>query len=98
MNTNGHECRKTGDANGGKLLAKEEVFQIVSCALEILNTLGQPIVEKPYENSLVIEFGLRDIPFQQQPVFDLLYKGHKVGFFIPDLIALRVSYCRHEGD
>jgi GxxExxY protein len=26
-------------------------------------------------------------PFQQQPLFDVLYKGHKVGLFIPDLIA-----------
>ena len=25
--------------------------------------------------------------FQQQAVFDVLYKGHKVGLFIPDLIA-----------
>jgi GxxExxY protein len=88
MNTNGHQCGKTRvDANGGKLLAKEEVFQIVGCALEVLNTLGHGIVEKPYENSLVVEFGLRGIPFQQQSAFDLLYKGHKVGFFIPDLIA-----------
>src|SRR5438045_694070 len=88
MNTNGHECRKTPvDPNGGKLLAKEEVFEIVGCALEVLNTLGHGFVEKPYENSLVVEFGLRNIPFQQQPLLDLLYKGHKVGFFIPDLIA-----------
>ena len=27
------------DTNNGKLLAKEEVFQIVSCAIEVLNAL-----------------------------------------------------------
>ena len=27
------------------------------------------------------------IPFRQQPSFGVLYKGHKVGLFIPDLIA-----------
>jgi GxxExxY protein len=75
------------DTNSGKLFAKEEVFQIVGSAIEVLNTLGHGIIEKPYENSLVVEFGLRDIPFQQQPVFDVLYKGHKVGLFIPDLIT-----------
>jgi GxxExxY protein len=45
------------------------------------------LVEKPYENALVVEFGLRKIPFRQQPSFDVLYKGHRVGLFIPDLIA-----------
>jgi GxxExxY protein len=34
-----------------------------------------------------VEFGLRGIPFRQQPPFDVLYKGEKVGLFIPDLIA-----------
>jgi len=35
----------------------------------------------------VVEFGLRNIPLRQQPLFDVLYKGHQVGLFIPDLIA-----------
>src|ERR1700730_6476582 len=75
------------DTNSGKLLAIEEVFQIVCCAIEVLNALGHGWVEKPYENALAVEFGLRNISFQQQPAFDVLYKGHKVGLFIPDLIA-----------
>ncbi|MDP9187613.1 MAG: GxxExxY protein [Verrucomicrobiota bacterium] len=75
------------DTNDDKLLYKDEVFQIVGCAIEVLNTLGHGIVEKPYENALVVEFGLRAIPFRQQPVFDVLYKSTKVGLFVPDLIA-----------
>src|SRR2546421_921272 len=75
------------DSSGKKLLFKNEVYQIVACAIEVLNALGHGIVEKPYENALVVEFGLRNIPFRQQPSFDVLYKGHKVGLFIPDLIA-----------
>src|SRR6266702_3422494 len=75
------------DTNDEKLLLKDEVFQVVGCAIEVLNTLGHGLVEKPYENALVVEFGLRKIPFQQQPSFDVLYKGQKVGLFIPDLIA-----------
>jgi GxxExxY protein len=73
--------------NDDKLLYRDEVFQIVGCAIEVLNTLGRGILEKPYENALVVEFGLRNIPFRQQPVFDVLYKGNKVGLFAPDLIA-----------
>src|SRR5438067_506830 len=75
------------DTNNEKLLAKEEVFQIVGCAIEVLNTLGHGLLEKPYENALAVEFGMRNIPFRQQPLFDVLYKGQKVGLFIHDLIA-----------
>ena len=73
--------------NDDKLLYKDEVFQMVGCAIEVLNTLGHGIAEKPYENALVVEFRIREIPFRQQPVFDVLYKGNKVGLFVPDLIA-----------
>ncbi len=41
MNTNKHE-----------LLLKEEVLQIVGCAMEVLNTLGHGLLEKPYESEL----------------------------------------------
>ena len=76
------------DTNRGEvLLLKTEVFRIVGCAIETLNTLGHGLLEKPYENALVVEFGLRKIPFRQQPSFDVLYKGQKVGVFVPDLIA-----------
>ena len=75
------------DTNEDKPLLKQEVFQIVGSAIEVLNTLGNGLIEKPYENALVVEFGLRKIPFRQQPSFDVLYKGHKIGLFVPDLIA-----------
>jgi len=79
MDTNVHEDEK--------LLFREEVFQTVGCAIEVLNTLGHGLVEKPYENALVVEFRLRQIPFPQQPAFDVLYKSQRVGTFVPDLIA-----------
>ena len=75
------------DTNSEKLLLKDEVFQVVGCAIEILNTIGHGLVEKPYENALVIEFLLRKIPFRQQPSYNVLYKGHKIGLFVPDLIV-----------
>ncbi|HSY18908.1 MAG TPA: GxxExxY protein [Candidatus Acidoferrales bacterium] len=70
-----------------KLLLKDEVYQIVGSAIEVLNEIGHGLHEKPYENALVVEFGIRKVPFQQQVGFDVLYKGHKVGLFIPDLLA-----------
>src|SRR4030095_15279555 len=73
--------------NHQKLLLKDEVFQIIGCAVEVLNTLGHGLVEKPYENALVVEFSLRKIPFKQQPAFDVLYKSQQIGLFVPDLIV-----------
>ena len=80
MDTNRHESEN-------KLLLKDEVFQIVGSAIEVLNEIGHGLHEKPYENALVVEFGIRNIPFTRQPNYDVLYKGHKVGLFVPDLIA-----------
>jgi len=66
---------------------KKKFFKLLGCAIEVLNTLGHGLLEKPYENALAVEFGLRNIPFRQQPLFDVRYKEHKIGLFIPDLIA-----------
>ena len=75
------------NANERELLLKDEVFEVVGCAMEVLNELGHGLLEKPYENALVIEFGLRGIPFRQQPRFDVLYKSVSVGEYVPDLIT-----------
>jgi len=83
---NNHEWTRIG-TNEEKLLFKDEVIQIIGCAIEVLNTLGHGIVEKPYENAMVVEFALRQIPFKQQPAFDVLYKGQRVGAFVPDLVV-----------
>ena len=79
MDTNEHE--------GRKLLHGELVYAIVGCAFEVLRNIGPGLHEKPCENALVVEFGLRGIPFEQQRRFDVLYKGVRVSEFVPDLIA-----------
>ena len=76
MHTNQHE-----------LLLKDEVYRVVGCAIEVQNILGHGLLEKSYENALVVEFGLRAIPVSQQKRIDVLYKNVKVGDYIPDLIA-----------
>jgi len=47
------------DANGRELILKAEVFEVVGCAMEVLNALGHGLLEKPYENALVVEFGIK---------------------------------------
>jgi GxxExxY protein len=76
MNTNEHE-----------LILKEEVFDVVGCAMEVLNALGHGLLEKPYENALVVELGLKNIPVQQQFHYKVMYKDVQVGEYIPDLIT-----------
>src|SRR5262249_35031663 len=49
--------------------------------------LGHGLHEKPYENALVVELGLKTIPLVQQPRYDIHYKQVKVGEYVPDLIA-----------
>lgn len=66
---------------------KAESELIIGCIIEAHNRLGFGFHEKPYENALVVEFGIRKIPWEQQKRFDLVYKERKVGDFIPDLIV-----------
>ena len=83
MNTNTHQ---SGTASGN-LVLKDEVYQLIGCALEVLNGVGHGLHEKIYENALVVEFKLRGITFDQQRRFDVIYKTVTVGEFVPDLIT-----------
>ena len=66
---------------------EELTRKIIGCSIEILNGLGHGLLEKPYENALVAEFGLRGIAYRQQPRYDVMYKDVAVGEYIPDLIV-----------
>ena len=69
------------------LLLRDEVFRIVGAAMEVLNSLGHGLHEKPYENALVVELGLLNIPFTQQTRFPVIYKNVQVSEYVPDLIV-----------
>ena len=75
------------DADGHGLILKAETEAVIGCAFEVLKELGHGLLEKPYENALVVEFGLRGIQCEQQRRYDVLYKAVKVGEYVPDLIA-----------
>jgi GxxExxY protein len=83
MDTNEHEF----GGSSSKLLLKDEVYQVVGCAMEVLNGIGRGLHEKIYENAQVVEFKLRGIAFDQQRRFPVSYKGVQVGEFVPDLIT-----------
>lgn len=94
MNTNEHEPRMNTNkheplmnTNKHELKYEKEVYEIVSCAMEVLNVLGHGLLEKPYENALAVEFNLRNIPFIQQKHFPVIYKNVQVGEYAPDFIV-----------
>jgi GxxExxY protein len=65
----------------------ELTFVIIGAAMEVLNGIGHGLHEKPYENALVVELGLRKLAVDQQCRFDVKYKGIIVSDFVPDLIV-----------
>ena len=84
MDTNRHESEGVGEH---ALLHGQLVYDVVGCALEVLGELGHGLNEKTYENAMVVEFGLREIPYDQQKKYDVRYKSVKVSEFIPDLLV-----------
>ena len=75
------------DTDEREILLKEETHTVVGCAFEVQNELGHGLREKTYERALVVEFGRRDIPCDQQREFEVFYKGVKIDTFIPDLMC-----------
>ena len=45
------------------------------------------LLEKTYENALIVEFGIRGIGYQQQRRHEVVYKDSVVGEYVPDIIA-----------
>lgn len=81
MDTNGHECF------ADDLLHGSLVYSIIGSALEVLKELGHGLHEKPYERAMIVELRHRRHTIHQQRCFQIEYKGHHVGEFIPDLIV-----------
>ncbi len=70
-----------------KLILKSETEKIIGFAFDVLNEVGPGLNEKIYENSLTVLFKQNDVAFDQQRRFPVLFRGVKVGEFIPDLIV-----------
>jgi len=70
-----------------KLILKAETEQVIGFAFAVPNEIGHGLLEKIYENSLVVLFKQNGIAFDQQRRFPVLFRGVQVGEFVPDLIA-----------
>jgi len=70
-----------------EILYRDEVHQVIGCAIEVLNGIGHGFHEKIYEQALTVEFNLRGIPYEQQKPFGIVYKGEMIGTYVPDLVC-----------
>jgi GxxExxY protein len=58
---------------------------IIGCAYKVHNILGPGFLETIYENALKIELEKISIAARQQHELRVLYEGHNVGTYYPDL-------------
>ena len=68
-------------------LYKDLTREIIGAAMEVHSTLGCGFLESVYEESLAVEFGLRDIQFERQKTLDVFYKEERVKQFICDFLV-----------
>jgi len=76
------------NTNKGEIILKDEVYTIVSAALEVSNELGAGFLEGVYQEALELELTMRGVPFQAQVPVQIAYKGHVLlKEYVPDLIC-----------
>ena len=73
------------NANRRELIEKEMTFQVVGCAMTVLNELGHGLREKTYERALCVELKHQGILFQQQHSYPVYYRDEHIDDYIPDL-------------
>ena len=57
------------------LLYKEEVYKIIGAAMEVHSVLGHGFLEPVYQEALSLELFSRNIPFEQEKLINIEYKG-----------------------
>ncbi len=65
--------------------------EVIGAAIEVHRHLGPGFLEGIYEEALVVELAMRQIPFERQRPIAVKYKAHAIGEGRVDLLVL-VSY------
>jgi GxxExxY protein len=58
------------------IVHQEESYRIVGACFEVYNELGCGFLEPVYHECLMLEFGMREIPFRSKADLELRYKDH----------------------
>ncbi len=71
-----------------EIVFREESYRIMGACFEVYNEMGCGFLEAVYQESLSLEFRDQAIPFIDQKVLELRYKGHKLeAIYKPDFIC-----------
>ena len=66
-------------------LIDDQIYKVVGAAMTVHTTIGYGLREKTYERALCVELDHLDIPYSQQTIYPVLYRGVKIDEYIPDL-------------
>ena len=59
----------------GKIIYEELSYRVMNAVFEVHSTLGPGFLENVYEEALVYELGVRNIPFERRKTVTVVYKG-----------------------
>ncbi len=82
------------------LIYREEIYALVGACFEVYNELGCGFLEDPYQESLDLELGYRNIPFVAKPKLPIHYKGvllsknYEPDFVPYEKIILEIKACK----
>ncbi len=70
-------------------MLKQEGYDLMGAAFEVYNVLGHGMAEEIYQQSLEIELGLRNIPYQSKADIEVVYKEQTLAtVYRPDLLVV----------
>lgn len=70
-----------------EIIYKQESYDIIGACMEVYNEKRYGFYEEVYHDCLMIEFGLRGIPFVHEPKLDIFYKGQLISRkYEPDFV------------
>ena len=68
------------------LLYQDESYKIRGACFNVYNILGGGIQGKIITRALTQELLSKELKIESQPRIDIVYKGKKIGIYIPDII------------
>jgi GxxExxY protein len=87
-----------------ELRFKDEVFALVGAAMEVHRALGPGFLEAVYAEAFAREMDRAAIPYQQEVLLQILYKGeplkktHRADFVVYGAILVEIKASAHLSD
>lgn len=72
----------------GNLIYKNEAYKVIGACMEVHRLLGHGLKETVYQDALEIEFELRNIPFEREKQYKVVYKDRVLKhYFVADFVC-----------